>query len=75
MLGETNGRAVAQSVYTSPLAPGASLTVEALLTALLNNVPFLAPAPAAPAGPESPAWFEAAGWQTAVLGSRPSALG
>jgi hypothetical protein len=58
----TLGTAVTPSVRTSPLAPGTAPSVEELVTALLHNVPFLAPAPAAPADMESAAWFAAAGW-------------
>jgi len=47
--------------YTPTPAPPA--TVQALLTALLHGVPFLAPQPSAAAGDRpAPAWLQAAAW-------------
>jgi hypothetical protein len=43
--------------------PAPPATVDALLTALLHGVPFLAPPPAPAAGTQHPpAWFQAAAW-------------
>ena len=65
--GTTLGTAVNPSGRTSPLTPGTPPSVEDLVRALLHNVPFLAPAPTAPAHAESAArltaaWLAAAGW-------------
>jgi hypothetical protein len=62
MRGTTLDTAVNPSVRTSSLTPGTLPSVEDLVTALLHNVPFLAPVPVVATDAESAAWLAAAGW-------------
>ena len=62
----TTNPGTATNAFTrqSTLTPGATPSVEDYISALLNNVPFLAAERPVVTGREPPAWFVAAAWET-----------